>query len=845
MRRVSSLTLVWLAAIGCTGLLHFPTATWAQPPAKDGPKPIVMREVLVLDPVHKSGRSPVYLDYLVAAKLAGKWKAPKEGESFPMPPKLQRAWKKLSAGKDDWFTGKALMGGYAYWSEDSDKEEVRLLEAQGHLMVYVNGEPRVGDVYSHGYVKVPVLLKKGKNEFLFHAGRGKLQARLAPIKSDVFFNASDMLVPDFRQGEGGEKWGSVVIINASQQPIADLEIQVEGKGSPLKSTPVRSLPGLSVNKLGFLIPAGDTKETGEMKVEIKLLKKSEAKSPLDSVSITLHVRKKSDSYKQTFVSKIDGSVQYYGVLPAVPPAEPGLNAVSSPISLVLTLHGASVEGIGQANAYGSKTWAHIVAPTNRRPFGFDWEDWGRKDAIEVLEHAQKTLGTDPSRTYLTGHSMGGHGVWHVGATYPDRFAAIGPSAGWVTFWTYGGKKWSDDNNPVYALVDRASNPSDTFALSRNFLQQGVYILHGESDDNVPVSQARMMKSHLSAFHHDLSYFEQPKAGHWWDAHPEPGTDCVDWAPMFDFFARHVIPYSGAVRHVEFVTMNPGISARSHWVTIEAQQRAMAPSSVKVKCDPGLRQFSGTTDNVARIAFDLKHLGGEKPLQVELDGQKIKDIPWPKAGEGHIWLERKGDKWAVAKEPAKSLKGPHRYGPFREAFQNNMLFVYGTKGTPEENAWAFNKARFDAENFWYQGNGSIEYIADKDFDADQNKDRNVILYGNADTNAAWKALLGKSEVQVQRGEVHIGQKKFTGQGLACFFVQPRPGSDVASVGVVSGTGLAGMQLSDRLKIFVSGAGYPDLMLYGPEMLTKDWGGVRAAGFFGLDWSVANGEFVYGK
>ena len=27
--------------------------------------------------------------------------------------------------------------------------------------------------------------------------------------------------------------------------------------------------------------------------------------------------------------------------------------------------------------------------------------------------------------------MGGHGTWQIGVTYPARFAAIGPSAGWI------------------------------------------------------------------------------------------------------------------------------------------------------------------------------------------------------------------------------------------------------------------------------------------------------------------------------------------------------------------------------------------------------------------------------
>jgi hypothetical protein len=39
--------------------------------------------------------------------------------------------------------------------------------------------------------------------------------------------------------------------------------------------------------------------------------------------------------------------------------------------------------------------------------------------------------TNPRRTWLTDHSMGGHGTWHLGVAYPDMFAPIGPSAGWI------------------------------------------------------------------------------------------------------------------------------------------------------------------------------------------------------------------------------------------------------------------------------------------------------------------------------------------------------------------------------------------------------------------------------
>ena len=63
--------------------------------------------------------------------------------------------------------------------------------------------------------------------------------------------------------------------------------------------------------------------------------------------------------------------------------------------------------MNQANSYRSKSWGYIVAPTNRRPFGFDWQSWGRLDALESLADAKLRYGIDPTRVYLTGHSMGG------------------------------------------------------------------------------------------------------------------------------------------------------------------------------------------------------------------------------------------------------------------------------------------------------------------------------------------------------------------------------------------------------------------------------------------------------
>jgi hypothetical protein len=183
----------------------------------------------------------------------------------------------------------------------------------------------------------------------------------------------------------------------------------------------------------------------------------------------------------------------------------------------------------------------------------------------------------------------------------------------------------------------------------------------------------------------------------------------------------------------------------------------------------------------------------------------------------------------------------------------MVLVYGTKGSPEENAWTLNKARYDAETFYYRGNGAIELVADTDVVSgrvyqDTNRQaqpgsRNLILYGNAECNAAWDSLLSKSPVQARRGRLQVGGRELVGDDLGCLFLQPHPSDAQALVGVVAGTGMPGLRATERMPYFLSGAGFPDCLVFGADLPAKGIDGLRAAGFFGQDWQVTSGDFVW--
>jgi predicted esterase len=830
--------------------LVFMPSAFAAARTNSGPSDntIIIRECIVIEGSDWY-RSAAAIDPIELEMITGSWSPPVEGEQVQYDEDNIREWRRITADDDGWFHDEALKGGYAYMSIESPEGRVVILEGMAHRMVYVNNEPRMGNIYQYkeeyesweprfNYSLLPILLQPGRNDFLFQGGRiPRIKVLIHTCRADVRINENDATVPDLIVGRKIDDWAAVVLINATVKPLTDLLLVSRiGENKPTTNK-IPVLQPLSVRKVAFKLAGQAPTQPGTVNVSLTLTNAAtNSGAALDKRELSLHVKQQHENHKRTFISRIDGGVQYFSVNPAQDE-----ETFPSP-ALFLSVHGAGVEAINQSGSYKAKSWGHIVSPTNRRPYGFNWEDWGRVDALEVLDIAMSTLNIDPERVYLTGHSMGGHGTWHIGALYPDRFAALGPSAGWISFWSYRPSREITAHTPAQEILMRTTLPSRTFELARNYNEQGIYILHGSDDDNVLPDQSRQMVDRLDTFHNDYIYHEEPQAGHWWDKNDEDGADCVDWYPMFDFFARHALPGKDRVRHVDFQTPNPGISATNHWLCIEAQLKQLEMSSVDVRFDPGKRRFIGRTDNVARLSIDVSHVEAYDSIRIEMDGRAIPPIPYP-ASSKRVTLYNENGRWRVDGPAPLSQKGPHRYGTFKEVFNHRVVLVYGSKGSTEENAWAFAKSRFDAETFWYQGNGSIEVVQDVDFNPSDDPDRNVVLYGNAETNTAWRALFAGGPVQVLPGEVRVGNQKIAGDDLGILVIYPRPGSDTACVGVVGGTGITGMRLTDRRPYMHPGFAYPDLVIFSADQAYIDGDIVRAAGFFGLDWSVERGEFVY--
>jgi predicted peptidase len=111
--------------------------------------------------------------------------------------------------------------------------------------------------------------------------------------------------------------------------------------------------------------------------------------------------------------------------------------------------------------------------------------------IKALDQTIEEFDADEKRIYLTGVSMGGYGVWHFAAAYPEKFAALVSICGGSSLTT------GDRFAPVAEKV--GSTPA--------------WLFHGADDPIVAVSESRQIVAALKAANGNVKYNEYAGVGH--------------------------------------------------------------------------------------------------------------------------------------------------------------------------------------------------------------------------------------------------------------------------------------------------------------------------------------------
>ncbi|MDA1259833.1 MAG: prolyl oligopeptidase family serine peptidase [Planctomycetota bacterium] len=792
---IPALALIFAAPLCNASLPQDPIEFGSEPVTVEGPR---IGTWLSLAPVDRSGRIPfspdaVFATHLLtpdaAAPTSGLRINGSEGEAI---------WAVVEPGDGNRIPLRGA--GWAFATVSCSASGVWLARLDGASRLVVNGDSFPGDVYRYGFSGVPVPLRAGVNHVFVSGARGSFDLSFSTPKLGLHPLPEDDLVAPLLAGFFGEQFAALAFANSSREPTGPLEVIVLGR-RPIEGfvrVTAPGIPGLGLAKLRIPLRTSRIVTPGEVAGAVPmivLVRDAEGRT-LARRSFEVPVIERGGAALRSFSSDIDGSVQKWAAVPSTGVAN----------GLVLSLHGASVDCLSQARAYAAKESLFLACPTNRRPYGFDWQDWGRADAYEVLAEALRESGAPSDRVMLTGHSMGGHGAWHLAVNDADRWAAVAPSAGWASFDSYGGRP-KGARDAVWRAADGAS---ETLSLLPNLRGVPLYVLHGEKDDNVPLSEMEALLAATRDLGLTPDSHVEPGAGHWW------GNACVDWPPIFELFATARTPALTEVREVDFRTPDPASDSRHHWVEIEQLLDYSKPGRIQARRGAVLTEIA-LIDNVRRYRIlDERGQGDRAWIFDGVDDNVQSDEPIP-AGE----------------------KSPSRSGPFKRAFGRRFVMVVGTRGDLAEDALLRARARYDASQWWYRANATPEVVDDREFLAAPWRwtERNVILYGNQDSNAAWNQVVPDfCPFNARRGQLTLGGQSWDRDDLAALCVYPRADDALGLVGLISDTGTRGARLGDALRLFVSGVGYPDYVVWGPEVLAEGDGAVLAAGFFDYAWQL---------
>lgn len=695
---------------------------------------------------------------------------------------------------------------YAYSEIEMPDDKIMLVMAERVGSFFVNGCGYLGDVYGHNFFRIPVRFKKGKNSILVKvSGYGERNFRfiILEVKNKIIFIKEDITKPDIlKEKEEQQLIFGIPFLNPQEEKI-DFQLKFYLKEKLLKELKLSLMP-FSIVK--FPIKLTIKKEDinfNDTLVYISLLMEIEKEREKDSFA--LNIVSETLPHSITFISQIDSSCQYFGI------SYPKNYDKNKKYGLIYSLHGAGVEAIGLVKAYSKKDFAFIACPTNRRPFGFDWEDWGYLDGKEVLEYLLKNYPIDTNQIYLMGHSMGGHGCWVFGLLNPSYFAAIAPGAGWISHQSY--VPWIFQKSLIYAdpsLIakrDKILKTYQTIYYLENAINLPIFIFHGGLDDNVPTIFGRYFNFEAERLKLKKIYKEVPNVGHWYNL-PDTNIICVDDPEIINFFKenrREPFP-----KKINFITWDLDIANRAYY--LEILEEEIFKKEIKVFLEVKSETIFLNTSNIKTLKIFLTpELKEKKVIYILIDNQIIKTPSF-----SPIYLI-KNRKWQVKRE----IKRERRFlRTMKKAYFQPFILVYSTKS---DTAYKITYRQALRESYiWYRyGNGYCQILPDTLINNELIKNYNLIIFGDEEYNYLTERLnLKKIKDKILKG--------FRGS-FAYRFIYFNPKRRDRFILVSSGTDLEMLRLSTYFSLLSSAVGLPDYIIFTSEVREKGLGGVLDMGF----------------
>jgi hypothetical protein len=392
---------------------------------------------------------------------------------------------------------------------------------------------------------------------------------------------------------------------------------------------------------------------------------------------------------------------------------------------------------------------------------------GEVDLFEALDAVKQHYRIDPDRISVRGFSMGGAAAWHIAAHHAGLWASAAPGAGFSETAEFLKVFQNETVQPAW-WEQKLWRMYDATAYAENFFNLPVVAYSGEKDRQIQA--ARVMERELANVGMTLRHVTGPDTEHRY--HPDSKIEIEDAISAIVARGRDRVPHQ-----IRFVTYTLRYN-RMKWLELDALSKHWEKARVEARI-AGDHEVRLQTAGVTALTLDFGP--GDCPLRplgdavVVIDGQPVSvrgpltDRSW------RVSFTRGEGGWREAAAADTGLRKRHGLqGPVDDAFLDRFIIV-----TPG------GRSRSEAMEKWVQAEMTRaiaewrrhfrgEPIVRKDTEVTEQEARhsNLVLWGDAQSNAYLAKIAGRLPVAFSENGLRLAGKNFP-PGHAPILIYPNP------------------------------------------------------------------------
>ncbi len=536
-----------------------------------------------------------------------------------------------------------------------------------------------------------------------------------------------------------------------------------------------------------------------------------------------------------YVSKIDGSVQPYGL---VVPASYGANSPHR-FRLDVWCHGRGETLSEVSFINGPQTSPGEFVPPNAfvlYPYGRYCNAnkfAGEIDLFEAIEDIKKHYPIDENRLVMRGFSMGGASCWQFAVHYPSTWVAAAPGAG-----------FSETPEFLKVFQNESVQPSwyekklwhlyDCTDYALNLFNCPTVAYSGERDRQKQA--ADMMAKALKNEGIELVHIIGAKAGHQYT--PEAKAEINRRIDAIATAGRDSVPTD-----IHFTTWTLRYN-RSSWIQIDGLEQHWEEARVDAHLLGDTEDGPQiTTKNVSALTLAIP--SGRCPFnmrevpRLHIDGDEVKA---PKPLSDRSWtarFQKVNRTWKVA-TPAEDGKLRKRHGlqgPIDDAFMDSFLMVRPTGAKLNEKAgkWTAAEMKHAVDHWRRQFRGEARVKDDKDVTESDIAAHHLVLWGDPSSNLILAKIIEKLPVKWTKEHVRLGEQSYDASHHVPVLIYPNPLNPKRYVVLNSGFTFREYDYLNNARQVPK---LPDFAVVDIDVpvSARAPGGILTAGFFTEDWAM---------